>query len=47
MRVELEPEQPPEVARVVGELLADVQPMPDPWWQFGIDEALDGENQPA
>ena len=35
MDVELEPQQPDEVARAFGELLAPA-PEPDPWWQAGI-----------
>jgi hypothetical protein len=37
--VELEPEQPHEVARAVQELLAEGRPAPDPWWQAGIEDA--------
>ena len=41
MDVELEPEQPPEVARAVAELLAaEEERPPDPWWQAGLDESL-------
>lgn len=40
MDVELEPEQPPEVARAVAEALEAAPPSPDPWWQAGIEEAL-------
>jgi hypothetical protein len=39
--VELEPEQPDEVSRAVEELLADSRPTPDPWWQAGIEEAIE------
>ena len=44
MQLELDPPQPPEVVRVVAELLVPA-PAPDPWWQAGLDEALelDGE----
>jgi hypothetical protein len=38
--VELDPEQPPEVARAVAEALDPAPPAPDPWWQAGIAEAL-------
>jgi hypothetical protein len=34
--VELEPQQPDEVARAIAELLAP-EPEPDPWWEAGID----------
>ena len=40
MALELDPEQPPAVARVVGELLDAGHGEPDPWWQAGIDESL-------
>jgi hypothetical protein len=39
--VELDPEQPEEVARTLAELLAESRPEPDPWWQAGIQEAID------
>jgi hypothetical protein len=42
MDVELEPQQPDEVALAVAALLAESeQASPDPWWQAGIDEALE------
>lgn len=41
MALELDPEQPPAITRLVVELLADGHGAPDPWWQAGIDEALD------
>jgi len=41
MDLELDPPQPDEVSRVLGELLRDAQQEPDPWWQAGIDDALD------
>jgi len=41
MALELEPEQPPAITRVVVDLLAGGHGKPDPWWQAGIDEALD------
>ncbi|HZT16125.1 MAG TPA: hypothetical protein VFA19_09265 [Gaiellaceae bacterium] len=45
MDVELEPEQPEEVARAVAELLQTVAaPEPaDPWWQAGLDDDLAGD----
>ncbi len=42
MDVELEPEQPEEVVRAIAEALAPEPGRPDPWWQAGVDEALDG-----
>ena len=47
MDLELEPDQPAQVARAIGELLLDGEHEPDPWWQFGIDEALELEPRPA
>ena len=45
MDVEVVPEQPAEVAEAVSGLLEEGRPgggrVPDPWWQAGIDEALD------
>ncbi len=41
MNLELEPEQPPEVERAIAETLQGREPRPDPWWQAGVDEALD------
>ena len=41
MEVELTPEQPDEVVRAVKSALEAEKPAPDPWWQAGIDEALD------
>jgi hypothetical protein len=35
------PEQPIEVLQAVAELLEPVRPVPDPWWQAGIAEALE------
>lgn len=43
MEVELEPEQPEEVARAVAALLAAAEPAADPWWQAGLDDSLAGE----
>jgi len=39
--VELDPEQPEEVARAVAELLDESAADPDPWWQAGLDQALE------
>jgi hypothetical protein len=39
--VELEPEQPDEVARAVVELLADAARAPDPWWEAGIEDSIE------
>ena len=41
MEVELTPEQPEPVVRAVEAALEAEQPAPDPWWQSGIEEALD------
>jgi hypothetical protein len=41
MDVELTPEQPAAVERAVADLLAGVEPGPDPWWQSGNQEALE------
>lgn len=41
MELELTPEQPAPVTEAVGALLATPEPAPDPWWQAGIDEALE------
>jgi hypothetical protein len=40
MDVELDPEQPPEVARAVRALLQGAVAL-DPWWQAGLEESLD------
>jgi hypothetical protein len=40
VHVELDPQQPPEVARAIAELLAEAERPPDPWWQAGLDETL-------
>jgi hypothetical protein len=39
--VALEPPQPDEVAAVVAQALAVSDSGPDPWWQAGVDEALE------
>jgi hypothetical protein len=36
-----QPPQPKEVTRAIAEALAGAEPVPDPWWQAGIEEALD------
>jgi hypothetical protein len=42
MDVELIPAQRAEVeAAIAAALAADRSPEPDPWWQAGIDEALE------
>lgn len=41
MELELTPEQPEAVVRAVESALEAENPAPDPWWQAGIDEALD------
>jgi hypothetical protein len=40
MELELTPVQPLAVAEAVAALLVGPEPVPDPWWQAGIDEAL-------
>jgi hypothetical protein len=44
MKLELDPPQPPEVLKVVGELLLPRADQPDPWWQAGIDESLEPQD---
>jgi hypothetical protein len=41
VELELSPEQPSAVAAAVAALLADPPPCPDPWWQAGLDAALE------
>jgi hypothetical protein len=41
MDLELDPEQPPEVAQAVRALLLHGAVTPDPWWQAGLAESLD------
>ena len=45
MELELVPEQPPEIGEAVADLLQAALPAggraPDPWWQAGVDEALE------
>ena len=43
MELELTPEQPDEVARVLADAILPAPPQPDPWWRAGVDEALYGE----
>jgi hypothetical protein len=44
VEVELDPEQPEEVVRAVSELLGDRHATADPWWQAGVDDAVDTES---
>jgi hypothetical protein len=39
-RVELTPEQSPEVAAEVAAALGPRSDAPDPWWQAGLEEQL-------
>jgi hypothetical protein len=39
--LELIPVQAPEVAAAIAAVVADEPAAPDPWWQAGIDEALE------
>ena len=41
MDVDLSPDQPDEVERAIARLLETAAERPDPWWQAGIDEALE------
>jgi hypothetical protein len=41
MDVTLSPDQPDEVERALSGLLETGLETPDPWWQAGIDEALE------
>ena len=41
MKLNLIPEQPPMVIEAVSALLQAALPAPDPWWQAGLDEALE------
>jgi len=45
MRVEIEPEQQPEVVAAVARLLS--RPTSDPWWRAGLEEALGGDGSAA
>ncbi len=40
MDLQLDPEQPDEVARTVEQLLEPAEPQIDPWWQAGLAESL-------
>jgi hypothetical protein len=40
VELELDPDQPPEVVRAVGEVLRLEPESVDPWWQAGQAEAL-------
>lgn len=39
--LELTPSQPEAVARAVEKLLGDPSEAADPWWQAGLEEALE------
>jgi hypothetical protein len=41
VEIELTPEQPAEVAAAIDELVAAPAVTPDPWWQAGLEEALE------
>jgi hypothetical protein len=41
MDLELTPAQAPEVEAVIAAAVASEVMAPDPWWQAGIDEALE------
>jgi hypothetical protein len=41
VELELDPPQPPPVTEAVASLLETAEAGPDPWWQAGIDEALE------
>jgi len=38
---EANPAQTGEITRAIGEALAADKPVPDAWWQAGIEETLD------
>jgi hypothetical protein len=40
MELDLTPEQPPAVVAAVAALLVEPR-SPDPWWQAGLEEALE------
>jgi hypothetical protein len=41
VKVDLEPQQPPSVERVVEQMLAQpARPEVDPWWRAGLADAL-------
>jgi hypothetical protein len=35
------PEQPPAVVEAIEAILVPPAPEPDPWWQAGLDQALE------
>ena len=41
MDVEIAPEQPESVVAAVAAVLSTVEAGPDPWWQTGLEEALE------
>ena len=43
MKIELNPAQAPEIEQMIAAELAAAAPPPgpDPWWQAGIDDALE------
>ena len=41
MELETTPHQPPEVVTALAAALALRDSVPDPWWQAGIDDALE------
>jgi hypothetical protein len=38
---ETDPPQPSEVDEAIADLLKADDPVPDPWWQAGIEESLE------
>jgi len=40
-QIELTPPQPPAVRRAIADALDDPADGVDPWWQAGLDEALE------
>ena len=47
MSPETDPPQPREVTRAIAEALATEEAGPDPWWQAGIEEALESDGRAA
>jgi hypothetical protein len=41
MDLDLSPDQPDAVAAAIEQLVAQPPPVPDPWWQAGLEEALE------
>jgi hypothetical protein len=39
--IEVRPEQPPAVVAALAEVVDGGAPAPDPWWQAGIEDALE------